>query len=295
MSILAPINFSNVYAAWVALLNQTVFSGYECAPRGKKIVEVLHTQVTVADARNNILACPERDLNFRFMVAEWLWIQSGRLDVAWIERFNKNITQFSDDGLTFRGAYGPRFRGQVNTVLDLLHRDPDSRQAIIRIFDGLDLIGTTKDVPCTLSLQLLLRQGKLHGVMTMRSNDLWLGFPYDFFNFSQITNSLAGELAVPVGSFTLQAGSSHIYEKDYEKVNKVLKAYREADRPQVLFERSPQLERLAPPDICRLLPVNRELGVDHLFTQTMTESEKVYVQALACGTKAQALEMLRTL
>ena len=190
------MKFKNVCTAWLYLLKEVMERGVSCAPRGIEVREVLHSQVTVEDLRNNILTHPARDLNYRFMVAEWLWIQSGRCDVAWIERFNRQITKFSDDGKEFRGAYGPRFLDQAQRVIALLRRDPNSRQAVIRIFDRGDLIGETKDVPCTLSLQLLLRGGGLHGIMTMRSNDLWLGFPYDFFNFSQLTNSIAGELKV---------------------------------------------------------------------------------------------------
>lgn len=280
-----------VCEAWLRLLERVYYDGSECAPRGKKIRELLHTQVTIRDARNNILTHPMRDINYRFMVAEWLWIMSGRQDVAWIERFNKNITQFSDNGIYFQGAYGPRFRSQVDRVLNLLRQDPDSRQAVIRIFDDVDLIGTTKDVPCTLSLQLLIREGRLHGIMTMRSNDLWLGFPYDVYNFSQLTNAMAGELGLAVGSFTLQAGSSHLYENNWEAAGQILKN----GLSYVHWEKSPQLRRLPAPEICKLLPVPGEAGTDHLGYQALNDEEQGYVRALTCKTKAEALEVLKTL
>lgn len=278
----------NICDAWVQLLRSVMHFGDECSPRGKKIKEILHTQVEVTDLRNNILCHPDRDINFRFMVAEWLWIQSGRQDVEWIKQFNKNIVQFSDDGIFFRGAYGPRLRSQLPAVLDLLRQDPDTRQAVIRIFDDVDLIGKTKDVPCTLSLQLLLRQHQLHGIMTMRSNDLWLGFPYDFFNFSQITNSIAGELGVEPGSFTLQAGSSHIYSIDYEKVAGIIN-----EKARDHYARSPRLLRVAPPKITNCLEVSHP--TDHLTFQTLEGPEQTYVQALACKTKAEAFDLLVTL
>jgi thymidylate synthase len=270
---------SNICEVWIKLLHETWHKGQECSPRGKRIKELLSTQVKIEDLRNNILTHPLRDLNYRFMVAEWLWIQSGRNDVAWVQRFNKNIAQFSDDGKIFRGAYGPRFLSQVYPVLALLRKDPDTRQAVIRIFDDSDLAGVTKDVPCTLSLQLLLRGGKLHGVMTMRSNDLWLGFPYDCFNFSQLTNSMAGELGVETGSFTLQAGSSHIYEQDWHKVRDIIER-------QDLFHYliSPKRQRIAPTAIC-----------DATSEQGLTDQEWAYATSLHCATKASCLAVLRTL
>ena len=88
------ITANNICEAWIRLLREVMENGEECAPRGKKIVELLHTQVTITDLRNNILTHPLRDLNFRFMIGEWIWIQSGRRDVAWIEKYNKQIAQF---------------------------------------------------------------------------------------------------------------------------------------------------------------------------------------------------------
>jgi thymidylate synthase len=257
----------------------------------------LHTQVVVNNARNNIITHPQRDLNYRFMIAEWLWIQSGREDLAWIAQFNKQITQFSDDGKTFRGAYGPRFRKQIGNVVELLKRDPDSRQAVVAIFNDTDLVGTTRDVPCTLSLQLFIRNDsnkfpRVHGVMTMRSNDLWLGFPYDFFNFSQITNSIAGELGITVGSFTLQAGSSHVYATDYDKVREVLEPL--SGKIESAWEHSPVLERLLPSTVCELLEGDDPIEIGACCRE-LTIQETAYVAALKCKTKAAALGVLKTL
>lgn len=286
---------NDVCTAWTRLLTAVMDLGKTCRPRGKEIRELLHTQVVVTNARNNVLLHPVRDLNFRFMIAEWLWIQSGREDVAWIEKFNKQITQFSDDGKVFRGAYGPRFRKQIQTIIDLFKSDPDTRQAVVRIFDGSDLVGQTKDVPCTLSLQLLLREGRLHGIMTMRSNDLWLGFPYDFFNFSMITNSIAGEIGAKVGSFTLQCGSSHVYATDFDKVQSVL------NPPSGVVESawmpSPQLNRLAPqyvPDAAYDVTAE-QTGETLCVNLPLDTIETAYVHALKCPTKATALQVLKTL
>lgn len=211
------------YGAWQKLLEGVMTNGVECAPRGMKIKEVLGTQLVVEDLRANIIVDPNRDLNYRFMVAEWLWIRDGRNDVRWIEKYNSQITRFSDDGVTFRGAYGPKLRKQWRYLLDSVLNDPDTRQAVATIWEpGFEQ--PTKDVPCTCMLQVLLRGGKLHGIVTMRSNDLWLGLPYDFFNFSQIVNGLAGDLNVAPGSMTLQAGSSHLYEPNWSAADNVLNA-----------------------------------------------------------------------
>ena len=51
----------------------------------------------------------------------------------------------------------------------------------------------------------------------MRSNDLWMGFPYDVFQFTCLQTLLAMELDVELGTYTHVAGSLHLYERDYAK------------------------------------------------------------------------------
>jgi thymidylate synthase len=251
-----------------------MFFGDRSAPRGKPIRELLHTQLVVDDLRNNVLVHPIRDLNYRFMVAEWLWIEAGREDVRTVAEYNKQIAQFSDDGEIFNGAYGPRMEKQWLWLIDLVKRDRDTRQGIVSIWSPAP--ADSKDIPCTLSLQILQRGNKLHGIVTMRSQDLWLGLPYDFFNFSQIVNGLAGELQVPTGSLTFNVGSSHVYETNWAQVEAVLEA-----ESHGYHVRSPQLPRRP--------PANDLLnGKEMVF-----EEDELYQRVLQSKGKKQALSILR--
>jgi thymidylate synthase len=49
----------------------------------------------------------------------------------------------------------------------------------------------TCDVPCTLTLQFLIRQGRLDMIVNMRSNDLLWGFSYDITQFAFVQRLLA--------------------------------------------------------------------------------------------------------
>src|SRR5580693_2545295 len=84
---------------------------------------------------------------------------------------------FSERGLVY-GGYGPRlfkdWKGvqQFEILIELLKQRPTSRQAVLQLFDSTDLAKPHKDVPCTCTLQFLMRDGKLHLVVYMRSNDV---------------------------------------------------------------------------------------------------------------------------
>ena len=52
------------------------------------------------------------------------------------------------------------------------------------------------DLPCTRTIQFLLRSGHVDAVVYMRSNDAIWGLPYDIFLFTMLQEMLAVELAL---------------------------------------------------------------------------------------------------
>ena len=202
------------------VLSRILSEGREVAPRGQRVKEVLGLSLKIQDARDNIVVNPVRNLNFRFMVAEWLWIAFGLDDVRLLARYNSQMARFSDDGLILRGAYGPRLASQWRYIAEALKRNPETRQAVATIWTPSP--EPSKDIPCTISLQFLLRDGALHTFANMRSSDAWLGLPYDVFTFSMLGNALAGELRVQPGPLHLHLASSHLYEAHWEKANAIV-------------------------------------------------------------------------
>lgn len=206
---------------WKERMQDLILRGEFVHPRGQSTREQLAVQVVVPSLLDNIILSETRGLNYRFMVAEWLWMMFGRSDVESIAQYNSRIAEFSDDGRSFAGAYGPHICAQLPRVIQRLREDPVSRQAVIEIRRPQ---AVTKDEPCTLSFQFLLRQDRLNVVVTMRSSDVWLGFPYDVFNFTQLANCVAGVLGKQRGCIWLQFGSSHLYERNIIEAARVLHA-----------------------------------------------------------------------
>lgn len=221
------IECNNFFQLYQEALGYVFQHGYHSAPRGKETVEVCGCTLRLTDARSNLLTSTERKLNYYFSIAEWLWILLGREDVETIAAFNKNIRTFSDNEVDLSGAYGPRFVDQLPYVIRKLTHDSDSRQAVITLWQPKPQ--ESKDIPCTIMLHYMIREGKLNAITYMRSNDLWLGFPYDVFNFTQLQAYVAQQLDVVPGWYEHHVGSLHYYVQDVDGVervvNEVPKAY----------------------------------------------------------------------
>jgi thymidylate synthase len=210
---------------WRTQLGRTLLIGREVEPRGKLTKELLHQSLEI-DMRRPVLRNPERKLDYRFMAAEAFWILSGDSRVETIAPFNSKISQFSDDGKSFFGAYGPKIMGQMPYVIDKLIEDRVSRQAVLTIWRECPP-PLTKDVPCTVAMCFTLRESKINVHVFMRSSDLWLGLPYDVFNFSMVGHYVCAQLnserfvgtirgRISPGALYLTAVSSHLYEPNWE-------------------------------------------------------------------------------
>lgn len=202
------------------LLDRIGSYGKETNPRGMKTVEISPMVFQLHNADFGLLTIPERGINYYFMLMECVWMLLGSDDAKLIGFFNKGMAKFSDDGIKMSGAYGPKIVNQINYVIETLEGDPDSRQALMTIWR--ENPGPSKDIPCTVMFHFLVRDKRLNLIVYMRSNDLWLGTPYDVFNFTTIQRLLASRLNLVVGSYTHIAGSLHLYEKDFGKVDNFL-------------------------------------------------------------------------
>lgn len=206
----------NATDAWLYLVNRLMLDGRIVHPRGQATRELLAYRTFVSMTAPVVLSRARR-LGRKFMFAEAAWILSGDNRVSTIASYSKKISDFSDDGIRFFGAYGPPLRDQLGHVVRALRADPESRQAVVTLWRPNPPV--TKDLPCTVALQWLIREEQLHCVATMRSSDAWLGWPYDVFNFSTVSLAIWLELGrhfAPqgLGNLYLTAGSQHLYERD---------------------------------------------------------------------------------
>jgi len=222
--------------AWLSQLKHV--ETYGSPARDTK--EIVASQVKW-DMNRPLVIVPERKVNYKFACAEAAYIITGQNRIEFIvNNAMKSFAEYgTDDGVWQAGSYGPPFVDQVPYVVDVMRQDLYTRQAVISIWRPRPY--KSKDIPCTLTLQFLVRkdletgEDALHTVVNMRSSDVWRGLIYDMFCFSIMSAVVAHYVGVRrLGSGYLHAGSSHLYNRDAAAaVNVVQQAFEYIQGPTI--------------------------------------------------------------
>lgn len=177
-----------------------------------------------------VYVLPERNNNVFAALAETWWVLSGRDDLDYLSHYLPRAGDFSDDGKTWRGAYGPRLHSwngvdQIREVVRLLAADQNTRRCSMMIFDPARDFIESKDIPCNNWLHFLVREGKLHLCVALRSNDAIWGFSgINTFEWSMLQQLMAFWVGVEVGTMTFLVSSFHLYQHHFERAQKIVDA-----------------------------------------------------------------------
>lgn len=174
---------------------------------------------TYQNPNERVLFAPARDANPYLHFFEALWMLAGRDDLKFLAELTSNFRKYSDDGVIMQGSYGARWRvqfvvDQIREVIRLLTKDPDSRRAVISMWDPDEdwfQINST-DIPCNTTIYFKIRGGHLNMTVCNRSNDmLWGAYGANAVHMSMLQEYVAGHLKIPVGVYIQQSDSFHVY------------------------------------------------------------------------------------
>ena len=161
---------------------------------------------------------PYRDANPFFHLMEAIAMLAPYNSVPFLSFFAKNMANFSDDGRTYNAFYGTRifltWHNQLRSVIDLLKKDPDSRQAVVSLWDPEDLRTQTKDKACNLMLLFSVDEcGSLSMTSFNRSNDAIWGIltGANVVHLSMFQEYVALCLGREIGPWTHVSNNLHVY------------------------------------------------------------------------------------
>jgi thymidylate synthase len=246
------MEFQGINSFLVGVSNILIRDGRKREVRGHVCYELPYPVLfKITNPRARLVTIAERVWNPFLPYVESLWMGLGRNDLAMPSSYLPRLSEFSDDGTTLRAAYGPRFRywqggpddynigqliddakngvDQFKFVIELLKKNPASRQAIITIgdpekdcFSIAGYIKETLDRPCTRNIQFIINDGKLDMYVHMRSNDfIWGSTGVNIFNFTFLQEIFSGILNVEVGVYYHMVNNFHYYEKHREKIERI--------------------------------------------------------------------------
>ncbi|OGI68168.1 hypothetical protein A3A05_01150 [Candidatus Nomurabacteria bacterium RIFCSPLOWO2_01_FULL_41_12] len=164
-------------------------------------------------------------------IAEQVWFITGEKDTEFLRKYTKMWDEFIEPDGTITAAYGYRWkhhfkRDQLGKLIELLTKDPTSRQGVIVTWDpGDDGFGGTekKNVPCPFAFTINIIGRRLHLHNIIRSNDMMLGCPFDTFGFTLLMYIVAQKLGVKPGVYTHTISNAHIYDTHYEGAKELIK------------------------------------------------------------------------
>jgi len=160
---------------------------------------------------------PNRKFNLEYAEAEWQWYLSGDPSIDKLGEINGSIPpiweNMADSDRKVRSNYGWQWERnhQLDKVVAMLKSNPETRQAVISIYDGKEISTYRKDTPCTHAVQFTVLDNKLHMAVLMRSNDLWFGFCNDQYCFASLQELVAERLSIELGTYYHFAHNLHLY------------------------------------------------------------------------------------
>lgn len=224
------MDFSSI---WSQLLCDLFDCGSNFMSDKGECLELLNVSFCI-DPHDVMLRNPRRNINHTYAWAEFLWYMSRTNSIEMIKHYAPQYVNYSDDGVSADGAYGYRLAhnnydfDQLDGILKTLMRQSKSRQAVVNIWSAWPDLnraveGNSKDLPCTICWHFQVRFDRLFMTTYMRSNDAWLGTPYDVFAFTRVQRMLATELKIGLGIYTHHVGSFHLYKKHWNAAREAIK------------------------------------------------------------------------
>lgn len=176
------------------------------------------------------------------IIYELMWFLLGKTDAKWLQERNVHIwdgnstKEFLDKrGLDYpEGVLGPVYGhqwtnwggnwktgeggiNQVKRIINLLKEDPHSRRAVLAGWNISDLSKMALP-PCHMTYTFMISGNRLYCKVDIRSNDMFLGHPYNVCSASILTIMIARAIGIHPGGIGISITNCHIYQNHINQV-----------------------------------------------------------------------------
>ncbi|MCY4158024.1 MAG: thymidylate synthase [Bacteroidetes bacterium] len=143
------------------------------------------------------------------------------------ENLIRNERGFADAWGDLGPVYGKQWRSfcdvdQITSVIDSIRENPWSRRHIVSAWNPkeLDLMALP---PCHMFFQFSVIADRLSCHLYIRSNDLFLGAPFNIAQYALLTHLIAHQTGLQPGDLIYTIGDAHIYLNHLGQVTEQLK------------------------------------------------------------------------
>jgi thymidylate synthase len=174
----------------------------------------------VENVLDRVITNPKRNFKQEYADYEWEWYLKGDRDASEIAERAKIWKNMMVDGTTeVNSNYGYFWNknNQLDRVIDLLKKDPNTRRAVVVHYDLDELDRYQYDTPCNMVLNFYVKDNKLELSVFARSIDLWFGFCNDFYTFSKLMELVSEKTGYEIGDMNWLITNLHIYERHFNK------------------------------------------------------------------------------
>lgn len=180
-----------------------------------------------------------KKVHMKSIIYELLWFLRGDTNVKylhdhgvtiWDEWMDKNGELgpiYGKQWVRWEGSDGKKYN-QIQQAVDLLKKNPDSRRIVVSAWNVADLQGLIKGKKtappaCHSFFQFYVQKGRLSCHLYMRSNDVFLGAPFNIAQYALLTLMMAQVTGLKPGEFIHTNGDVHIYKNHIKQVKEQLK------------------------------------------------------------------------
>ncbi len=180
-----------------------------------------------------------KKVNYTACLHELLWYLSGEDHIRNLRKVTKIWDAWADQNGDLETAYGRYWRrfphpvqkshgpvdetgecsapveeiDQIQYVIDEIKRNPASRRLVVTAWEPGNA-ERSKLPPCHYTFAFNVAAGKLNCHLTQRSGDIALGIPFNLACYATLTQMIAQECNLGVGTFAHTIVDAHIYIAD---------------------------------------------------------------------------------
>ena len=192
---------------------------------GIKAISLPHVCITIDLEEDGFPILASKFVGFKTAIKELLWIwQMQSNDVRKLQDMNVHIWDewMQEDG-TIGKAYGYQLAKykQVDNLIKTIKEDPTSRRMITTLWNIEDLPEMALQ-PCAFQTLWNINKGKLNCMLTIRSNDWFLGNPFNIAQYAALVHMIAQVTNYKPGRLTVCINDAHIYENHIPQIQEQL-------------------------------------------------------------------------